>query len=76
MSEKIRRVLVMRLSTGLIAEFQKRHFEKFGEHISSEKAEADLLDLAELIRIIQPTTIKDFKKGQDNGTEAIHRSGN
>jgi hypothetical protein len=65
----------MQLSEGLIAEFQKRHFEVFGEHISPETAEAELLDLAELVRITQPTTIKDIY-GQSHGTEAIYTSSN
>jgi hypothetical protein len=49
----------MQLSEGLIAEFQKRHLEVFGERISPENAEAELLDLAELVRITHPKIIKD-----------------
>lgn len=65
----------MRLSEGLIAEFQKRYLATFGEQISPETAEAELLDLAELVRIIHPKPIKDID-GQGNGTEAIYTNSN
>lgn len=42
-----------RLSLDLIAEFQKRYFDVFGEAISPEFAEAELLSLVELVRITQ-----------------------
>ena len=41
----------MQLSSTLISRFQQAHLEAFGEAISSEAAERDLLDLAELLRI-------------------------
>ena len=41
----------MRLSSTLISKFQQAYLEAFGEVISPEAAERDLLDLAELLRI-------------------------
>jgi hypothetical protein len=59
----------MRLTEGLIAEFQKRYLETFGEHISPETAESELLSLAELVEI----TRKPIKanKENDNGKQSI-----
>ncbi len=51
----------MQLSAGLIAEFQKRYLVTFGEHISPEKAESELLSLAELVEI----TWKPVKENDD-----------
>jgi hypothetical protein len=56
----------MRLSEGLIAKFQKRHLEVFGEHIPPETAEAELLNLAELVLIMQPLRIIDIENGKDD----------
>lgn len=44
----------MRLSSDLIAEFQKVYREVFGESVSAEMAELELSSLAELIRNTQP----------------------
>lgn len=41
----------MQLSSTLINRFQQAHLEAFGELISPEAAERDLLDLMELLRI-------------------------
>ena len=49
----------MRLSPALVMEFQKLHLETFGELISPETAESELLSLAELIRITQPHKTKE-----------------
>lgn len=49
----------MRLSQGLISEFQKRYFNAFGEHLAPQAAESELLDLAELVRITLPIKIKE-----------------
>lgn len=49
----------MRLSADLISRFQKRHLDVFGEHISPEAAEADLLDLAEFLRITLHAKVGD-----------------
>lgn len=49
----------MQLSTALVMKFQKLHLETFGEAISPEKAESELLNLAELIRITQPPKTKE-----------------
>lgn len=40
-------------------EFQKLHLKAFGESISLEAAEVELLNLAELIRITQPHKTKE-----------------
>jgi hypothetical protein len=65
----------MRLSEDLITKFQVTYFEKFTEHISLETAEAELLDLAELVRITHSKTIKDID-GQENETETVYTSSN
>lgn len=49
----------MRLSSNLVAEFQKKYFDAFGEAISAEIAEAELSSLVELIRITQPPKNKE-----------------
>ena len=59
----------MRLSVGLIAEFQKKHLETFGEHISPETAETELLSLAELVGITQKS-VKAPNKEDDNGKQS------
>ena len=43
----------MQLSAGLVAAFQQKHLVSFGEAISAEFAEAELLSLAELVKITQ-----------------------
>ena len=58
----------MRLSDGLIAEFQKRHLEAFGETISAEKAEAELLSLAEIVAITN-RPVKKSNEGKRNGRQ-------
>ncbi len=58
----------MRLSIALVAEFQERYFKTFGELISPEAAESELLSLAELIRITQHMEIKEIKDEQENGS--------
>jgi hypothetical protein len=60
----------MRLSADLLARFQKRYFDTFAENISLETAEAELLGLAELIRITTRTqhlSEKNMKEGEENG---------
>lgn len=49
----------MQLSTALVTEFQKLHLKKFGESISLEAAEMELLNIAELVRITQPYKAKE-----------------
>lgn len=69
----------MRLSEPLIAKFQQVHLEEFGEAISSETAEAELLGLAELVEITGNTRHaidEDTKDGEENATKAIYRSSN
>ena len=69
----------MRLSEPLIAKFQQAYLEEFGEVISVEAAEAELLGLAELVEITGYTRhAKDenTKDGEENATKAIHRSSN
>lgn len=44
----------MRLSSSLVIEFQKTHLQIFGESIPADKAEIELLSLAELVRITCP----------------------
>lgn len=43
----------MQLSAELIARFQLAHLKEFGESITVEVAERELLDLAELVRMTQ-----------------------
>lgn len=45
----------MRLSSDLIAEFQRVYREVFGESVSAEMAELELSSLADLIRNAQST---------------------
>lgn len=51
----------MRLSLDLINEFQDLYLKAFGEQILIEKAELELLSLAELIRITKPINKKETK---------------
>lgn len=61
----------MQLSQALIAKFQQAHLEEFGEAISAEAAETELLGLAELVEIVghtqRPTenNIEDKENGTD-----------
>ncbi|MDB5184378.1 MAG: hypothetical protein JWN38_186 [Candidatus Saccharibacteria bacterium] len=57
----------MRLSEPLIAKFQQAHLEEFGEAISVETAEAELLDLAELVLITQSARIVDIENRRNDG---------
>jgi hypothetical protein len=60
----------MRLSADLISRFQKRYFEVFSVRLSPEDAEAELLGLAELVRIVAPKSGKNImtmKHGEENG---------
>lgn len=50
----------MRLSPDLVAKFQKRYLDTFGEGISTEVAEAELWGLAELVRIAHPHNDKEI----------------
>jgi hypothetical protein len=56
----------MRLSEGLIAKFQKMHLEVVGARISPETAEAELLDLAELVLIMQPVSVIADEDGRND----------
>ena len=59
----------MRLSEPLIAKFQQAHLEEFGEAITTEAAEAELLGLAELVEITRHThrpTGNDAEDGEEN----------
>lgn len=49
----------MQLSSTLIARFQQAYLEEFGDEISPESAERDLLDLAQLVRVVQQTERED-----------------
>ncbi|HEU5187353.1 MAG TPA: hypothetical protein VFT87_02515 [Candidatus Saccharimonadales bacterium] len=62
----------MQLSDSLIAQFQQAHLEEFGQAISAEAAEAELIGLAELVEITGHThspTAADAKDGEKNETE-------
>lgn len=62
----------MQLSEALIAKFQQVHLEEFGEAISAETAETELLGLAELVEIIgctQRPTENNIENGKENGTD-------
>ena len=56
----------MRLSEPLIAKFQQAHLEEFGEAISVETAEAELLDLAELVLIVQSAKTMEIEGGRND----------
>jgi hypothetical protein len=61
----------MQLSEALIAKFQQAHLEEFGEAISAEAAETELLGLAELIEVVGQTqrlAANDVENGKENGT--------
>jgi hypothetical protein len=51
----------MQLSESLIAKFQQAHLEEFGYAISTEQAEAELIELAELVRLTVRSDNKDTK---------------
>lgn len=59
----------MRLSKSLITKFQQTHVEKFGYAISDDVAEAELLELAELVAIATrnycPADKEDAKQNED-----------
>jgi hypothetical protein len=44
----------MRLSTGLVEQFQTLHLKKYGESIDYAVAELQLKELAELVRMTTP----------------------
>lgn len=48
----------MALSKKLVKEFQELHLKKFGVEISSESAELELLQLAELVRLTAPEEMR------------------
>lgn len=49
----------MQLSLDLIKAFQELHLKAFGEQITPEAAELELLSIAELLRIVQPLKNKE-----------------
>lgn len=57
----------MRLSKPLLMDFQKRYLEIFGESISLEEAETELLGIAELVSIAQGRS--DEKKDVNNNED-------
>jgi len=57
----------MRLSADLISRFQRRYLEVFGEQITPDIAEAELLDLAELVLITQSARIVDIENRRNDG---------
>lgn len=66
----------MQLSKPLIAKFQQAYLEEFGETISVEAAETELLGLAELVEITGHThrpTSNNIEDGEENGTRTIAR---
>jgi hypothetical protein len=60
----------MRLSEPLIAMFQQAHLEEFGYAIPAERAEAELQELAELIRLTARPDNKDAKVREEDETRA------
>jgi hypothetical protein len=60
----------MRLSEPLIAKFQQAHLEEFGYAIPAERAEAELLELAELIRLTVRLDNKDTKVREEDELNA------
>lgn len=65
----------MKLSDTLIAKFQQAHLEEFGYAISVERAEAELLELAELIRLTARPDNKDTKSSEENVTNTSRKEG-
>jgi hypothetical protein len=63
----------MQLSADLLVRFQDRYFEAFAERISLETAEAELLELAGLIRITNHLS-KDME--DENYGKKAHRISN
>lgn len=64
----------MRFSEDLITSFQKRYYEKFGKNLSIGQAEAELIELAELIRVTSSLS-KDMKD-INYGKRSIRRKRN
>lgn len=62
----------MQLSAGLIEEFQRRYLATFGENISPETAESELLSLAELVEITHKP-IKEDDDGKQPTTQTYSR---
>lgn len=61
----------MQLSESLITQFQQAHLEEFGEIITAEAAEAELIGLAELVEITGHThspTADGTEDGEENAT--------
>jgi hypothetical protein len=58
----------MQLSEGLITRFQKFYSEKFGKDISIGEAVAELMELAELVRITSGLckAMKDVNYGKES----------
>jgi hypothetical protein len=56
----------MRLSADLISRFQRKYLESFGEHITPDVAEAELLDLAALVLIVQSAKTIEIEGGRDD----------
>jgi len=69
--------MTMQLSKPLIAKFQQAHLEEFGEAISAEAAETELLGLAELVEIAGHTyrPANNMEDGEKDGAQAIHTTG-
>lgn len=62
----------MQLSNSLVAEFQKRYRETFGEGISAEKAEIELLSLMELVSITQkPSNVEGHNNDKPNDNPRV-----
>ena len=61
----------MRLSEDLITRFQKKYLEEFGKNLSLGEAEAELMELAELIRITSHLS-RDMKD-EDYGKRSNRR---
>jgi len=65
----------MRLSLPLITKFQQAYLEEFGQTISAEAAETELLGLAELVEVTGHThrpIDEGEKDGEENGTQAVY----
>jgi len=55
----------MLLSKSLITKFQEAHLEEYGEEVSAEIAEAELLGLAELVELTSKS-IKEMEIEDEN----------
>lgn len=62
----------MLLSESLITKFQEAYLEEYGEEVSAEVAEAELLGLAELVELTSKS-IKEINKENEDEKEDVNK---